>query len=223
MAGSDSHSEIRYIAIEGVIGAGKTSLVQKLSERLKGRIILEQHEENPFLKKFYGDRRSYAFQTQMFFLINRFKQLAALAEETLFDEMIIADYIFEKDHIFAMLNLDGDELALYQSIYPQLEKSLRRPDLVVYLQSDIDRLMANIKKRDRSYEATMQEDYIKELHYLYNEFFFNYKESPILIVNSSKIDFVGNTADFELLYEQIMKKDRAFIEYFQPETGSLFG
>ncbi len=223
MAGSDSQSEIKYIAIEGVIGAGKTSLVQRLSERLNGRIILEQHEENPFLKKFYGDRRSYAFQTQMFFLINRFKQLSSLAEETLFDEIIIADYIFEKDHIFAMLNLDGDELALYRSIYPQLEKSLRRPDLVVYLQSDTDRLMKNIRKRDRSYEAGMQEDYIKELHHLYNEFFFSYKKTPILIVNSTKIDFVGSDSDFEVLFEQIMKKDRAFIEYFQPGSGNLFG
>lgn len=148
----DNNYELRYIAVEGVIGAGKTALAKKLKARLDARMILEQFETNPFLEKFYNDRRRYAFQTQMFFLINRYKQQEELIQEDLFSNFIVSDYIFEKDRIFAYLNLTGDELKLYESLYPLLARTLRKPDLVVFLQSSIDRLMFNNKKRGRAIE-----------------------------------------------------------------------
>lgn len=210
--------EIRYIAIEGVIGAGKTSLAQKLAANLKANLILEEFESNPFLGNFYEDRRRYAFQTQMFFLINRYKQQQELQQEDLFSKYIVSDYIFDKDKIFAYLNLRGDELKLYETIFPLLERHLRKPDLVIFLQSGIDRLNSNIKKRDRNIEKSITRSYITELSEAYNNFFFKYNETPLLIVNSTDIDFVNNKDDFEVLYKQIFREDRGFIEYFNPEV-----
>jgi len=214
----DNNSELRYIAVEGVIGAGKTALAKKLKAKLDARLILEQFEANPFLEKFYNDRRRYAFQTQMFFLINRFKQQEELSQEDLFSSYIVSDYIFEKDRIFAYLNLSGDELKLYESLYPLLARSLRKPDLVVFLQSSIDRLMFNIKKRGRAIEKNLTRSYIEELSEAYNHFFFRYNSTPLLIVNSTEIDFVNNENDFEELFRQIFREDRGLIEYFNPET-----
>jgi len=214
----DNNSELRYIAVEGVIGAGKTALAKKLKAKLDARLILEQFETNPFLEKFYNDRRRYAFQTQMFFLINRFKQQEELSQEDLFSSYIVSDYIFEKDRIFAYLNLTGDELKLYESLYPLLARSLRKPDLVVFLQSSIDRLMFNIKKRGRAIEKNLTRSYIEELSEAYNHFFFRYNSTPLLIVNSTEIDFVNNENDFEELFRQIFREDRGLIEYFNPET-----
>lgn len=217
-----NNSELRYIAVEGVIGAGKTALAKKLKAKLDARLILEQFETNPFLEKFYNDRRRYAFQTQMFFLINRFKQQEELSQEDLFSSYIVSDYIFEKDRIFAYLNLTGDELKLYESLYPLLARSLRKPDLVVFLQSSIDRLMFNIKKRGRSVEKNLTRSYIEELSEAYNHFFFRYNSTPLLIVNSTEIDFVNNENDFEELFRQIFREDRGLIEYFNPETRRVF-
>lgn len=214
----DNNSELRYIAVEGVIGAGKTALAKKLKAKLDARLILEQFETNPFLEKFYNDRRRYAFQTQMFFLINRFKQQEELSQEDLFSSYIVSDYIFEKDRIFAYLNLNGDELKLYESLYPLLARSLRKPDLVIFLQSSIDRLMFNIKKRGRVIEKNLSRSYIEELSEAYNHFFFRYNSTPLLIVNSTEIDFVNNENDFEELFSQIFREDRGLIEYFKPET-----
>ncbi len=215
-------SEIRFIAIEGVIGAGKTSLAKILSERLKSKLILEEFEDNPFLEKFYNDRKRYAFQTQMFFLINRFKQQQALNQEDLFAEYIVSDYMFDKDKIFAYLNLNGEELKLYESIFPMLKRDLRKYDIVVYLQSNIDRLMYNIKKRGRRFERNITRSYIEELSEAYNNFFFKYNDTPLLIVNTSEIDFVNNEKDFNELFNQIFREDRGFIEYFNPESrGTL--
>jgi deoxyadenosine/deoxycytidine kinase len=212
------NKEIKFIAIEGVIGAGKTSLAKKMVERLEGRLILEQFDTNPFLEKFYVDRKRYAFQTQMFFLINRFKQQQELSQEDLFSEYIICDYIFEKDRIFAYLNLSKDELSLYESIYPLLARTLRKPDLVVFLQSSVDRLMYNIKSRNRKVERALTRSYIEELNEAYNHFFFRYNNTPLLIVNSSEIDFVNNEEDFDVLFKQIFREDRGVIEYFKPES-----
>ncbi|GMU94685.1 MULTISPECIES: deoxynucleoside kinase [Ignavibacterium] len=214
----DNNSELRYIAVEGVIGAGKTALAKKLKAKLDARLVLEQFETNPFLEKFYNDRRRYAFQTQMFFLINRYKQQEELIQEDLFSNYIISDYIFEKDRIFAYLNLSGDELKLYESLYPLLARTLRKPDLVVFLQSSIDRLMFNIKKRGRAIEKNLTRNYIEELSEAYNHFFFRYNSTPLLIVNSTEIDFVNNENDFEELFRQIFREDRGLIEYFNPET-----
>ena len=218
----DNNSELHYIAVEGVIGAGKTALAKKLKAKLDARLILEQFETNPFLEKFYNDRRRYAFQTQMFFLINRFKQQEELSQEDLFSSYIVSDYIFEKDRIFAYLNLTGDELKLYESLYPLLARSLRKPDLVVFLQSSIDRLMFNIKKRGRAIEKNLTRSYIEELSEAYNHFFFRYNSTPLLIVNSTEIDFVNNENDFEELFRQIFREDRGLIEYFNPETRRVF-
>lgn len=214
-------SDINYIAVEGVIGAGKTSLVRKLQQKLNARMILENHDENPFLAKFYKNRKRYAFQTQMFFLISRYKQLEDLREESIFSSHIVADYIFEKDLLFAWLNLDKEELRLYNEIFPKLAQNLRKPDLVVYLKADIDRLLANIRRRNRSYELDMDEGYIADLSDLYSEYFLRYDKTPLLIVNSTEIDFVNNEHDFEDLYKQIFREDRTRIEYFHPEGKAL--
>jgi len=209
-------NEISYIAIEGVIGAGKTSLAKKLAERLDSQFIFEEFEKNPFLEKFYGDRKRFAFQTQMFFLINRYQQQKKLNQGDLFSNIIVSDYIFEKDKIFAYLNLNGEELKLYESIFPLLARDLPKPDLVVYLQSSIDRLMLNIKRRGRKIERDLSRNYISELSEAYNNFFFKYNNTPLLIVNTTEIDFIKRQNDFDELFNQIFRKDRGFIEYFTP-------
>ena len=213
--------ELKYIAIEGVIGAGKTSLAKKISERLNARFVFEQFEQNPFLENFYSDRKRYAFQTQMFFLVNRYKQQQELNQENLFVDYIVSDYIFEKDKIFAYLNLSGEELKLYESLFPLLARNLRKPDLVVFLQSSAERLMYNIKKRGRKIERNLTRSYIEELCEAYNHFFFIYTNTPLLIVNSSDIDFVKSENDFEELFKQIFRDDRAVTEYFKPETKRI--
>jgi deoxyadenosine/deoxycytidine kinase len=213
----EGNTELKYIAIEGVIGAGKTSLAKKVKDRLNAQLIVEQFETNPFLENFYMDRKRYAFQTQMFFLINRFKQQQELNQENLFTEHLVCDYLFEKDRIFAYLNLSGEELKLYESLFPLLARTLRKPDLVVYLQSSLDRLMFNIKKRGRRIERNITRSYIEELSEAYNHFFFRYTTTPLLIVNSSHIDFVNSEQDFEELFKQIFREDRTLVEYFQPE------
>lgn len=209
-------SEVRYIAIEGVIGSGKTSLAKRISEKLKANTILEQFEQNPFLDKFYLDRKRYAFQTQMFFLINRFKQQQQLNQENLFSEFLVADYIFDKDKIFAYLNLEGEELKLYETVFPLLYRDLRKPDLVIFLQSSVDRLMHNIKRRNRRIERNITKSYIEELSEAYNNYFFKYNNTPLLIVNTSEIDFVNDEVDFNEIYFQIFREDREMYEYFKP-------
>ena len=207
----------KYIAIEGVIGAGKTSLARKLSKKLSSKLVLEEFEENPFLEKFYEDRKRYAFQTQMFFLINRFKQQEQFNQEDLFTEFVVSDYIFDKDQIFAYLNLSGEELKLYESIFPLLKRDLRQFDLVIFLQASVDRLIYNIKKRNRPIEKNLTRTYIRELSEAYNNFFFKYNSTPLLIVNTTDIDFVNKEDDFNELYKQIFRKDRVLIEYFNPK------
>ena len=216
-----SKTELRYIAIEGVIGAGKTSLAKRIGERLSAKYVFEQFENNPFLEKFYIDRKRFAFQTQMFFLINRFKQQQELHQEDLFSEHLVCDYIFEKDRIFAYMNLSKDELNLYESIYPLLARALRKPDLVIFLQSSTDRLVYNIKKRNRKIERALTRNYLEELSEAYNHFFFRYNSTPLLIVNSSDIDFVSSDNDFDELFKQIFREDRSFTEYFNPETRRI--
>lgn len=213
--------ELKYIAVEGVIGAGKTSLAKKIAERLEANLVLEQFEINPFLKSFYQDRGRYAFQTQMFFLVNRYKQQQGLFQGNLFSDTIVADYIFEKDKIFAYLNLTKEEIKLYQSLFPVLAQSTRKPDLVIYLQSNVDRLLYNIKKRKREMELNISRNYLEELSEAYNMFFFKYDATPLLIVDTSEIDFVNNKKDFEDLWAQIFRTDRTKIEYYIPERKGL--
>jgi len=209
-------SEIRHIAIEGVIGAGKTSLALRLAEKLNGKTILEQFEENPFLEKFYEDPERFAFQTQIFFLLSRYRQLQALYQVDLFQQYLITDYIFEKDKIFAYLNLADDELKLYETVASSIEHSVPTPDIVVYIQCSVDRLMENIKKRGREMEKKVSEEYIKELNEAYNYFFFRYKGAPLLIVNASQIDFINNKQHFEDLVTEIFRPNKAPVEYYNP-------
>jgi len=213
---STNHStELKHIAIEGVIGAGKTSLTIKLAKFLKAKAVLEKFEENPFLEKFYDDISHYAFQTQMFFLLTRYRQQQYLTQTDLFEQTIVADYMFEKDKIFAYLNLQDDELKLYETLVGLLEKNIPKPDLVVYLQCNVDHLMANIKKRGRKYERTISREYIQNLNEAYNYFFFRYKLSPLLIVNAEQIDFVNDEDDFARLTAEILKP-RKVAEYYNP-------
>lgn len=205
-----------YLSIEGVIGAGKTSLAKKLAERLNAKLVLESFDDNPFLDKFYKDPARYAFHTQIHFLLSRYRQLLELRQEDLFHENIIADYIFEKDKIFAYLNLRDDELELYEKIVALIERQIRMPDLVIYLQSTVERLMTNIKFRNRPYETEMKEDYIRDLNEGYNYFFFRYRATKILIVDVSEIDFVNNEEDFERLIAEILKSEHPQMEYFNP-------
>ncbi|HSR17397.1 MAG TPA: deoxynucleoside kinase [Ignavibacteriaceae bacterium] len=212
------NSSVKYIAVEGVIGAGKTSLARKIKDKLNAELIAEQFDVNPFLENFYSNRKRYAFQTQMFFLINRFKQQQELNQENLFTQYIVCDYLFEKDKIFAYLNLNEEELKLYETLFPLLARNLRKPDVVVYLQSSIERLMYNIKKRNRRIERNLTRSYIEELSDAYNHFFFRYNATPLLIVNSTEIDFVNNEDDFNELFIQIFREDRGIIEYFSAIT-----
>ena len=218
MSKKEFKSDVKYIAIEGVIGAGKTSLARKIKDKLNAELLLEQFDANPFLEKFYSDRSRYAFQTQMFFLISRFKQQEELSQENLFRDFIVSDYLFEKDRIFAYLNLNSEELKLYESLYPLLARSLRKPDLVVFLQSSSERLMHNIKNRNRKIERALNRSYIEDLSEAYNHFFFRYNNTPLLIVNSTDIDFVNSDGDFEELFKQIFREDRGVKEYFKPES-----
>jgi len=213
-------SEIRHIAIEGVIGAGKTTLAQMLGEKLSAKVVLERFEENPFLGKFYEDPDRFAFQTQIFFLLSRYKQQQELAQADLFHRFLITDYIFEKDKIFAYLNLADDELKLYESVLTSIERSVPVPDLVVYIQANVHRLMANIRKRGREIERNMSEHYIRDLNEAYNYFFFRYRTAPLLIVNASDIDFVGNKDHFEDLIAEIFRPNKAPVEYYNPVSAA---
>ncbi len=200
-----SFDHLHYIAIEGVIGAGKTSLAQLLHQKMGGRLVLEEFEENPFLEDFYRDPRRYAFQTQIFFLLSRFKQQEKIEQYDLFDRLIIADYMFYKDRIFATLNLDEKEYTLYDMVARVLEKRIVKPDLAIYLRASTPRLMRNIQQRGRVYEKHITTEYINSLNELYDEFFFHYNETPLLIINTDNIDFVHNENHFEQILIEISK------------------
>lgn len=191
--------ELRFIAIEGVIGAGKTSLAKVLSNRLHAGLLLEEFEENPFLTKFYADRRKYAFHTQIYFLMTRYRKQREMAQIDLFNSRIIADYLFVKDRIFAEVNLSDEEFALYDKIYSILAVDIPRPDLVIYLQSDPELLYKRIRQRGRAYERDMEFEYVGRLCEAYNTFFFHYNSSPMLIVNIKGFDFLANPRDLDLL------------------------
>jgi deoxyadenosine/deoxycytidine kinase len=205
----------KYICVEGVIGAGKTSLARLLGEHLDARVIYEKPEENPFLEDFYKDPQRYAFQVQLFFLLSRYRQQQSSLQADLFQPATVSDYLFAKDRIFAHLNLEDRELFLYDRVANLLEQDIIKPDLVVYLQSSLDRLMANIHQRGRSYEKEMSEEYIRSLNEAYNRFFFHYSDTPLLVVNSTLIDFVNNRQHFEELVHQIMRPHSG-IEYYSP-------
>ncbi len=214
-----SAGENRYIVIEGVIGAGKTSLTRMLSDRLSAQLVLEEVEENPFLKDFYRDRARYAFQTQMHFLFSRYQQQRSLRQTDLFSDKLVSDYVFQKDRIFASLNLVDKELALYERLVGWLELDVVKPDVVVYLQASTETLMERITKRNRSFEKDMDRGYIEKLNEAYNYYFFHYTETPLLVVNTNRIDFVNQPDDFEDLLKRILSHRQGTMYYTPLEKG----
>jgi len=205
----------RYIAIEGPIGVGKTSLSEKLSECFNAELILEKSNNNPFLKNFYLDKDRYGFQTQTFFLLNRYSQLLELAQRSLFHNGTICDYVFQKDMLFASLNLNKDEFSLYENFYNLLKPKIPAPDLVIFLQSGTDVLMNRIRKRSRDFEKNITFDYLKEVNRAYNNFFFHYLESPLLVINTADIDFVEDKKALDDLVQKIYHH-RSGLQYYVP-------
>ena len=195
----------RYIAIDGPIGAGKTTVSKMLSENLGADLILEPVEKNPFLTEFYKDRQRNAFKTQLFFLLNRYQQQQELKQTDLFSSTTICDYTFAKDLIFASINLNEDEHNLYNTVYNLLDSRLPKPDIVVYLQAEPSVLLQRIKKRGHNYEKQIQMEYLEDLTNAYNEFFFQYKDTPLLIVNSNDLDIVQSGTDWDSLKQAIFE------------------
>ena len=204
----------RHIAVEGPIGVGKTSLVDLLAKRFRGTKVLED-VENPFLDEFYKDKRGAAFRCQLFFLLSRYDQQKKLTQRDLFTELILADYSFPKDKIFAYLTLDDSELMIYNRLYDLLVETVPKPDLVIYLQASMETLGRRIKRRGRDYEKSISPAYLKELSDAYAHYFYRYDETPLLVVNTNDIDFVHNREHFEALVEQIRTATKG-TQYYVP-------
>jgi deoxyadenosine/deoxycytidine kinase len=202
----------RYIAIEGPIGAGKSSLARRLAERVDAELLLERPGENPFLARFYEDMERYALPTQLFFLFQRIAQLRELAQLSLFSHLTVADFLLDKDPLFARLTLGPEELALYQRIYDALRPQAPRPDLVIYLQAQPETLAARVRKRAVAYEDGVAAEYLAALAESYSRFFYHYADAPVLIVNSERLNFVESDRDLDLLLERIaaMRGGREF-------------
>lgn len=205
----------QYIVVEGPIGVGKTTLARRLAESFGSDLLLEGAEENPFLERFYQDPRSAALQTQLFFLFQRAQQLKTLRQGDMFQPVRIADYIMEKDRLFAELTLDKEEFKLYEQVYAHVTLDAPQPDLVVYLQAPVEVLRRRISERGRGYERNMDADYLQRLSESYMQFFHNYNQAPLLIINAAEIDFANNQRDYELLLEQV-RKIRSGRHYFNP-------
>ncbi len=198
----NEHS-LRYIAVEGPIAVGKSSLAQALAENYGARLVREPLEDNPFLARFYEEPQRYAFTAQLSFLIERYRQQQELVQMDLFQQATVADYLFAKDRIFAEITLSEDELALYDRIYGLLDARVRQPDLVVFLDADTDVLLRRLRKRARSFEKRLGREYLEKLAEAYRRFFHGYRDAPLLVVNSSDIDFVENGGDFTDLVREI--------------------
>ncbi|MFQ5545862.1 MAG: deoxynucleoside kinase, partial [Acidiferrobacterales bacterium] len=191
-----------YLAIEGPIGVGKTSLARRLADAFGSKALLEQPEENPFLDRFYQARARFALPTQLFFLFQRAHQIQQLKQGDMFRPGCVADFLLEKDSLFARVNLDDDELRLYEQVFSHLSLDLPVPDQVVYLQAPVEVLMARIRQRDLSYEHLIEREYLQQVVDAYTQFFYHYSAGPLLVVNAAEINFVDNDDDFEVLVDQ---------------------
>lgn len=205
-------SDPNYIAVEGVIGVGKTTFAEMLAQCLEAELVREEVLENPFLVDFYKNRKRHAFSCQLYFLISRFQQQQQLMVRDLFAQRIVADYLFAKDQIFASVNLSERELALYDKIAPVLAQNIPRPDLVIYLQASTQTLLNRIRKRNLPFERSVDSEYIESVNKAYDYFFFHYTDTPLLVVKTDEIDFVNNSRQFDDLIDQIQK----------PITGKIY-
>lgn len=204
-----------YIAVEGPLGVGKTSLALLLAERIHGRTILENAEDNPFLTSFYKDPKRFAFQTQLFFVLRRFQRQEEINQIDLFKRVVVSDFLFDKDRIFARLNLDDREFSLYEQVFNLLKVKSAKPDLVIFLQARTDVLKERIRKRNRDYEKPVTTSYLDQINQAFNEFFFHYNETPLLVINASEIDFVNIPSDLDNLILEIEKMEKG-TKYYVP-------
>jgi len=215
---SEGDVPLRHVAVDGPIGVGKTSLVEMLARRFHGTKVLED-VDNPFLADFYKRKKGSAFQTQLYFLLSRYQQQREIAQIDLFSTLVVADYHFPKDKIFACLNLDDSELLIYDRLYQLLADSVPKPDLVLYLQGSLETCMKRIKRASRPVEKNITPEYVGELIEAYNYYFYHYEETPLLVVNTNEIDFVNRAADFDDLVHQI-QRTRKGVQYYVPAPHS---
>jgi deoxyguanosine kinase len=204
-----------YIAVEGVIGVGKTLVVQRLAERLDASTVLEDWASNPFLKPFYDGQPGAAFQAELFFLLSRYRQQQELVQRRLFSQATLCDYVFEKSKLFAYLNLDDSELLIYEKLYSLLAETVPRPDLVIYLQAPTDVLLRRIRQRGRPEEARLSEEYLAEANRAYNHYFFHYTQTPLLVVNTADEDFAAAPEDLDDLLRQVRQMGKG-TQYYVP-------
>jgi deoxyadenosine/deoxycytidine kinase len=210
-------SRARYIVVEGPIGVGKTTLTHLLAARLEGRVVLEVVEENPFLPLFYADRDKHAFQTQLFFLLSRFKQQQSIFQQDLFQQATVSDYLFAKDRIFAALTLNAAELSLYDRVFEELTPRVMKPDVVIYLQANLDVLLSRIKKRAREFEAHFDAEYLSQLCETYNTFFARYTETPLLVVNTDEINFITEADEISHLVATLDTHEQG-VRHYRPRV-----
>ena len=216
---SEGDVKLRHVAVDGPIGVGKTSLVEMLARRFHGTKVLED-VDNPFLPEFYKKKKGAAFQTQLFFLLSRYQQQREIAQIDLFTTLVVADYHFPKDKIFACLNLDDSELLIYDRLYGLLSETVPKPDLVIYLQGSLETCLKRTKKAARSFEKGLTPDYLAQLIEAYNYYFYHYEETPLLVVDTNEIDFVNRPSDFDDLVAQIQKARRG-VQYYVPASSGV--
>ena len=210
-----SSTNLKYIIVEGPIGVGKTSLAQRLADEFGSSLLLEQVDENPFLERFYQNPREAALSTQLYFLLQRTKQLQDFKQADIFSPVRVADFLIEKDRLFAQVTLNASEYELYEQIYSHMTIDAPTPDLVVYLQAPIEVLLQRIRKRGRGYERLIESAYLEQLNEAYAKFFYDYENAPCLIVNASDIDFINNEKDYQQLLHEILNME-AGKRYFNP-------